>query len=190
MTRDEFIEEVTTFWDLVSFCNENSLEHIVEDIRDGEDYDEYLNENFVDLIRCEGWREARDGMCNIDNDGYDWYRVDDYDGEWYSLDDDYDLGEYKDMVLDEMDDADAWDEPEDEDEECEYEQEDEEEPEPCVPDEDTERVNAEELLAINSQLLVQMMSDKDEENTEDGDASDDKDEDECDYDVSVYDLIG
>ena len=113
MTRDEFINEVTTFDDLVCFCNTNGLEHIVEYIRDGEDYENYLDELFRDMIYDYGWREARDQMNNVDNDGYDWYETS-Y-GDWVSINEDDNLDEYKDQVIEAMDRDEAWDEPEEPD---------------------------------------------------------------------------
>lgn len=169
MTRDEFINDVTTFSELMSFCCDNGCESVVEDIRDNDDYNEYLNDNFRDLIYEEGWQSARDAMNDVDNDYYDYYRYD-Y-GDWYPLDDDYDLDGFKDEVLEIMDEDDAWDDPDEEQEESYVEPEPAPEPEPCVPAEGTEEIDTTELLALNSQLLASIkereVEDVEENNNDD-----------------------
>lgn len=152
MTRDEFINEVTTFDDLVCFCNTNGLEHIVEYIRDGEDYENYLDELFRDMIYDYGWREARDQMNNVDNDGYDWYETS-Y-GDWVSINEDDNLDEYKDQVIEAMDRDEAWDEPEEPDQEPEPEEEEEDDE---YLDICPQEIDADGLMAENSGFLAMVL---------------------------------
>lgn len=179
MTRDEFINEVTTFDDLVCFCNTNGLEHIVEYIRDGEDYENYLDELFRDMIYDYGWREARDQMNNVDNDGYDWYETS-Y-GDWVNINEDDNLDEYKDQVIEAMDRDEAWDEPEEPDREPEPEEEEEDDE---YLDICPQEIDADGLMAENSGFLA-MVSEKESECASDNDEPDDVEHSEDDDEESV-----
>ena len=190
MRRQDFIDNINTFDDLLSFCDNNGYEQFFEDYVDEDYADECLNEMFVDVIREFGWSEARDQMNNQDT-GYTWYRRDAW-GDLVGCDDD-DFESLKDEVLDYVDDDEAWDD----EEPVEEEYEPEPDPEPCVQDEDAEAVDVDGLLAVNSQLLVEMApaacaceegaeGEQPPENEEEDDGCGDDGEDEC---VSIYDLF-
>ena len=117
MKRTEFIRDVTTWWELMDVCEEHSL-RTCEDIIDDESRNDYINETLVDLARNNSWQDLRDTLnCYADDDGYDFYAYDDYYGRWRPLDDD-DFDNYKDLVLEEMDNNDYFD-PEDDEEDSE-----------------------------------------------------------------------
>lgn len=113
MTREEFLENVTTFGELKDFCYDQDCD-LLEDVYDEEGRDDYIDEDLVELARDSSWEEMRDYLDNIPT-GYEWYR--NYDG-WEGLDD-YDFDQYKRDVLEWMDDNGFWEE-EEEDEEEEY----------------------------------------------------------------------
>lgn len=108
MTRHEFIEEVVDFDDLTRFCWNNDCD-ICENIRDGEQFDDYIWESIRDWDY--GWETLRDwldGLPSVDR----WDYVDTED-ECRVLDDD-DFERYKSDVLDWMDENNYWDEPDEE----------------------------------------------------------------------------
>lgn len=109
MTRQEFIDEVNSFGDLIDFCNDNDC-YECENVYYQDSFDDYINDCLSDWARNDGWRDLRDRLNDIPT-GYDWYDIENLCG----LDDD-DFDDYKDDVLSWADDHDVWDEPDDDDE--------------------------------------------------------------------------
>lgn len=120
MTRDEFLE-IDSWSDLLYFCSNEGCS-ICDDICHEDDRDDYINECLTDMARdAYDWKDLRDTLDNI-NTGWDYYRRDEYDGEWIGLDGD-DFGEYLNDVLEWGDEEEVWDEPdEDEDEDANFAQ--------------------------------------------------------------------
>lgn len=127
MTRQEFLDEVCTWGDLIDFCRDNRMDDFVEDIYDEEARNDYINECLVDWARDNTWDELYSILDRIPT-GYEYYRYD-Y-GDWDGLTDDdfYDdkqeVEEY--AVANGVFDTDEEDEEEPEDEPEEEELEDEE----------------------------------------------------------------
>lgn len=119
MTRQEFIENVTSWWDLIDFCRDEGSS-ICDSIYDEEGRDDFVNDRLSDWTREYSWQEVLGFLDQIPT-GYDYYRYDDYYDEWEGLDND-DFYAYKDDVLEWADDHNIWDE-EDEDEEGQFEYE-------------------------------------------------------------------
>lgn len=117
MTRHEFLDDVCDFSELRDFCYGNDC-GICDDIYDDESKDDYINEHLWDMADdADGWQSLYRTLNDIPT-GYDYYRLDDY-GDFNGLDDD-DFEDYKNDVLEWMDDNECWDEDEDDDEEsCE-----------------------------------------------------------------------
>ena len=135
MTRDEFIEDVTTWSELLSFCSDEGYE--TDDIYTSEDRDDYIDEDLVEMARNDSWRDVLSTLRDLeDDDGFEYYRRDDWNG-WVGLSDgDDEFDSYKENVLEWMDDNGYWPgDEEDDDEEDEY---DDEEEAPPVDDEDDE----------------------------------------------------
>lgn len=112
MTRQEFIDRVTDFYELVEFCNENGCD-ICEDLYDDDGLDECVEDDLRNAAGEDSWRNIRDWLGDIPT-GYDWYCREgyfDYRGV------DYDFDEYKENVLNWADDEDIWDDEDEEDEE-------------------------------------------------------------------------
>lgn len=116
MTRQEFVENVTSFGELIDFCQEEQID-TCDDIYDAE----YINDIILENIRemCD-WEQIRDFISGIPA-GCDYYREDGYGG--YE-DAGYYFEDYKHDVLRYMDDTASWDE-EDEDDNPEDEDADE-----------------------------------------------------------------
>lgn len=116
MTRQEFIDSVNSFYDLIDFCNDYGCD-ICEDIVDDDTMDDYINEEIGDFYGS--WRELRDLLSDIPT-GYEYYRRDGrLDYVWM---DNNDFESYKDDVLSWADDAEVFEtEEEDEDDDGENE---------------------------------------------------------------------
>lgn len=125
MTRNEFLENVTSFDDLKDFCYNEDCS-LLEDVYDEEGRDDVINECLMDWARDDSWQDLYNRLDNIPT-GYDWYRYDDY-GDWCSLDDE-DFEEYKNDVLEWADNNDIWDDDEEDDEEEDEPKDDEPAPE-------------------------------------------------------------
>lgn len=134
MTRNEFLNDVTEWWELIDFCSDEGCT-ICEDIIDSDQLDEYVEGDIRDTNYS--WRDIRDLLSEIST-GYGYYRVNgcfDYDG----MDED-DFDSYKDDVLEWGDNNGMWeDEPDEEDifeDDHTFDVEDEEPDEPPVEEED------------------------------------------------------
>lgn len=133
MTRAEFFENVTSWWELKDFCDEQRCS-LCDDVYDDEARDDYINEYLSEWARNENWYDLRVRLDNLET-GYEYWRLDDY-GDWTGLDDD-DLDNMKDEVAEWVDDYGDWDDDEEEvDEEEDEEPFDDEEEEPPIEDED------------------------------------------------------
>lgn len=110
MTRESFIENYNSFDELYDFASDNSLYDIFDDYFTQDSLDEYVNERIADMTRYESWEEVRDYLNSIP-EGADWYRMDQYDGEFYAVDGN-DCDDIKSQILDALDEDDFWDEEE------------------------------------------------------------------------------
>ena len=113
MTREDFIDGVTTWDELNDFCCEYDCGYL-DDVYDDVGIDDYLDRVIEDWARNLSWSQLRDKLNDIPTGGY-WYRIDDYD-DIIELDD-IDFEAYKSDVLSWADDRCVWDEEDDEDEE-------------------------------------------------------------------------
>ena len=138
MTRDEFYEEVASWYDLINFCSDNGCEDFVSDIYDEDARDEYINDCLVDWARSDTWTELYSRLEDIPT-GYEYYR-NEY-GDWEGLDDG-DFDDIREEVAEWCDRNGIWDE----EEEDEPDEEDDEEDavEEYVDPEDTIPTEAED----------------------------------------------
>lgn len=119
MTRTEFIENITTWYELLDFCSDEGCDWC-ENVYSEDAKDEHFDYNLVDMARNAGnWQDLLDTLNDIPT-GYDYYILDDY-GDFRGADDD-DFDSYKNDVLEWGDDHDIW---EDEEEEAEDGEEEE-----------------------------------------------------------------
>ena len=56
MTRNEFIDNITEWYELKDFCNDFDCD-VCEDIYDDDDYDDSVEEDIRDAIADYGWRD-------------------------------------------------------------------------------------------------------------------------------------
>lgn len=140
MTRNDFLNGITEWYELLEFCNDNGCS-ICDDIISDDDRDDEIDSDIEDAIRNDRWYDIKGYLEEIPT-GYSYYRRNsmfDYDGM-----DDSDFDEYKDDVLGWADrEGDIWDEDpeenteEDEDYDVFAEQaDDDEDTEPAPEEED------------------------------------------------------
>ena len=105
MTRQEFIEDVNAFWELIEFCRNERLD-ICDDLVYWDKLDSYIMCAIRDF---DTWQGIRDFLSDIP-DGGEYYSIDGYDGI-VGVDDTFD--DYKSDVIRAMDQCNAWGEEED-----------------------------------------------------------------------------
>lgn len=139
MTRNEFINDIDTWWDLIDFCREEDCD-VCEDVISDDDLSDYIEED-IENAAHDGmsWQEIRDRLNDLDT-SYDYYVNDGY-MIYNGLDNDDDFEEFKSNVLDWMDSYGEWDE--------------DEEDTGCLPeDEDTANQNSEDTAPLEVEFAV------------------------------------
>ena len=99
MTRNEFLDTVNDWYELIEFCNDVGCSYC-DDVYSEESMNDDINERLTDWAQECTWQELYSRLDDIPS-GYDYYRCNDYGG-WESLDDS-DFDDYKDDVLEWMD---------------------------------------------------------------------------------------
>ena len=154
MTRQDFIDGITTWGELLDFCYNEECD-ICDEIVSNDTMCEEIDDDLVEVARDRSWQDVRDLLNDIDTD-YDYYRRD--GGLTYIPMDDSDFDDYKGDVLDWMDNGGYWDDEEDEEDEEYYDgdgpfdfipDEEDEEDEPELPMED-EDFSVGELMGMCS----------------------------------------
>ncbi len=108
MTRQEFIDEITTWDELLDFCYEEDCTVCVDIISNTALHDR-INEDLWDAVGERGWEDVRDLLDDIDL-RFDYYRI---DGRLSYMPADDDFDGYKDEVMEWMDNGEYWDADED-----------------------------------------------------------------------------
>lgn len=150
MTRQEFIDNVTTWSELLDFCYGENID-FCEDVYTEDAKDEYFDDILVDMARNAGnWQELYELLEEIPT-GYDYYIRDDY-GDFEGADDD-DFDSHYEDVLEYMDCNEYWDDDDgDEDYEEEPVREEYVDPEDEEPVEEEDVSIAELFTTCNSKL--------------------------------------
>lgn len=155
MTRDEFLNNVTCWDDLIDFCHDENCD-ICDYVYSEDAKNEYFDQEMRDLADEYNWEDMLSFLQDVP-DGYDYYIRDDYD-DWSPAGDN-DFVNYKDDVLEWGDESDAWEEDNDIEEEY-FPPEDEE-----IDDEEyselDEGMSVDELF-IDCASVVQIMADEKE----------------------------
>lgn len=170
MTRNEFIDNITEWYELKDFCNDFDCD-VCEDIYDDDDYDDCVEEDVRDAVGECSWREIRDSLCDLPS-RYDYYRRNgdlDYDG----MDND-DFEDYKEQALEWGDDYGVWEDEEEEDEEYADADDDfldslEEEPDEDETIEE-EDFSIDDLIGMCSVVFVAIQNDEVEKQQEEDEA--------------------
>lgn len=105
MTRRQFINDITTWPELLSFCSAYALT-TCEDIITLASLAGHIADDMVNYGREYNWQDICDWLGQI-RTGYPYYRKDSC-FEYEALDDS-DFQDYKDAVIAECDDDDLWD---------------------------------------------------------------------------------
>lgn len=100
MTRQQFIDEITSWSDLIDWCVNNGCSYC-DDIYTDNDRDEIINNELVDMAENENWRELKETLISLDETSAYYWKRDGW-GEWYDVDNDFD--DYFSDVLDWADD--------------------------------------------------------------------------------------
>ena len=135
MTREEFLDNVNDWDELLDFCYDNDI-YTCEDIHTDAQKDEYIEDNLVEWARTNTWKELYNILDDIPDEG-SWYVINDYGDIWEATDDDFE--DYKQRTLEKCDDGELFDEeePYEEDDIEDYtldeEEEEDEEIEPEMP---------------------------------------------------------
>ena len=156
MTRQDFIEEVSNFSELIDFCSENGCSEL-GDVYDEDTYNEIINQDIVQWAREEDWKSLYNILDSLP-DGFEYYSCE-Y-GEWTGLGWD-DFHYYKENVLEWADRNGVFDE--------------EEEPEPEPEEDDEEYDGSAEDEDIS---LLDMMCDEAPRHEEES-----KEEEHEEYDI-------
>ena len=113
MTREDFIDNVDSFYELQDFCTEHRLD-TVDNVCDRDGWNDEIDERLVDLAREYSWRDLLDTLRGYeDDDGYDYYEYDEYYCRLVPVD----FSDLKQRVLEAADEDNVWDEEEEEDNE-------------------------------------------------------------------------
>lgn len=134
MRRDEFIDNVTSWYELVDFCQEEGLS-FCDELYGEDSFNEWIEDNLVSWAHDYSWQdlmsmlEGYDSIC-----GADYYIWDDYSGG-YRRAEDSDFDEIKDNVIEFMDSDGRWDDDYEEEEEESEQDQDPDDIEP-TPEED------------------------------------------------------
>lgn len=139
MTREEFQENVNSWYDLREFCNEYGCE-VCSDIYSQDEMDEEIDNSIVDMAReATDWKDLLSKLEDIPTED-DYYLKNGY-GDFTELDDE-DFDCHKDDVFDWAENEGIFDEEDEEDEESE---EDIEEPDEREDPDDGYEVGNEEM---------------------------------------------
>lgn len=149
MTRQEFIDDITYWYELERVADDFGYENMLEDIYSQDSYDDQIMDSVKYNFSTPD--EVRDFLDEIPR-GYDRYEY--CDGRWYGTDSgDTTFEEYKSRLLEEMDYNDEWDEEDTED----NNDEDNEEVEPEPPLEE-EAIDISEVLLEAVDITVRTPS--------------------------------
>ena len=117
MTRQEFIDDVTTWSELKDFCYDNECDEC-DSVYDDYDRNECIDNRLTEMAsNASSWQDLLSELNDIPT-GYDYYE--EMDDGWRGLDDDDDFERYKGYVMDWMDNGDYWDEEDEDNEDEEY----------------------------------------------------------------------
>lgn len=108
MTREEFINGVSTWDELINFCGNYGYGGC-SNLYSDEDKNDYIDDRLIELAtESDCWQDL---LCDLQNipTGYDWYILDDWGRLDFAGADDEDFAEAKDDALEWGDDNDVWD---------------------------------------------------------------------------------
>lgn len=111
MTREEFFDQITDWYELIDFCLNNGYDDYCNDIYSEDSRDDEVCYELKERFDDSSWQRIRDYLNDLPED-YEYYRRDDY-GDWHGLDV-YDFRDRRDEIVEVLDGDGFWDDPEDE----------------------------------------------------------------------------
>ena len=106
MTRQEFIDSINYWGELIEFCYDNGCDYC-DDLYDEDQWNRCVEDDAYEIIRNGSWRDVLSTLQDYENlSGYEFYRRDEY-GERYGLDNN-DFDQYKNDILAWADDNGIW----------------------------------------------------------------------------------
>ncbi len=106
MTRQQFLEEIDGWGELINFCYEEGCD-LCDNIYDEDGKDSFYNDLLVDMASdADGWQDLFRDLSNIP-EGDDYYILDGYSGDMRIADYD-DFQEIKNQVLEWGNDGEIW----------------------------------------------------------------------------------
>lgn len=152
MRRQEFIDDVTCWSDLIDFCYNEDID-LCEDVYNEERKDEYIDNHLDEICSDSTWQDVYRVLDDIPC-GYEYYIIEDY----YDIRpvEDSDFVHKKQEVLEWMTDNEYWDDEEEEEEpvyvdDDDYEEADEFEADTSVALDDFFASSADDLNKITSE---------------------------------------
>lgn len=115
MTRQEFIDEVNDWQELIDFCNREGIDYC-DDVYDFGSYSSKIEDEIQERLAWDGWEAIRDWLYDLPC-GCEYYV--NSDNGWFEADNSY-FEDTKQDVLNFMDDDDRWDEDEEEEQTEEF----------------------------------------------------------------------
>lgn len=110
MTRREFIEEVTSWYELKNFCDEEQID-FCDNVYSDSEKDDYIDERLDEIITGSSWQDVYGVLDDIPT-GYEYYFIEDVYDIRAAYDSDFDR--LKQEVLEYYDNNEYWDEEEEE----------------------------------------------------------------------------
>lgn len=145
MTRQDFIENVNSWSELIDFCYDEDCDEC-ENIYSEDSMDEQIDESLGIWIENYRWWDLKDILNDLPTDG-DYFYCESSDTKWRALDDE-DFENYKERVLLWMDRGEYWDE--------EYDEEDEYLEEENPPLNSEAQIESEDLVPIEDEDISVM----------------------------------
>lgn len=105
MTREEFWDSITQFWELRDFCQNESI-YVTDDYFDYDDWNDEVQSDF-DNCDWDSWEDCRDTLSRLEKPACDFFLREGY--FYYTPCEEEDLDRLKQEVVEIMDERGAWD---------------------------------------------------------------------------------
>ena len=73
MVRDDFLEEIEDYSDLINFCNDNGIYDVLGDVCDDSEFCYLVDEDIRDSTRYDHWTDVRDWLNQLPTDSESGY---------------------------------------------------------------------------------------------------------------------
>lgn len=73
MVRDDFLEGIEDYSDLINFCNDNGIYDVLGDVCDDSEFCSLVDEDIRDSTRYDHWTDVRDMLSQLPTDSESGY---------------------------------------------------------------------------------------------------------------------